>query len=175
MKASLSSENQKIVLGLDPGSRLSGYAVIALENKKTVHIHHGVIRLPTQKKMPQRLIYFANEFKKILREFKPNEFAIETIFTGKNIQSILKIGQVRGVALMLAAEDNCKIFEYPPAAIKMAIAGYGRATKEQINFMVQKLLRLKQKPYPLDVSDALAIAICHIQTTQIQRKLGHIS
>ncbi len=146
-----------------------------MENRRPVHIAHGTIRLSENKKIHDRLICFADEFDILLKTYKPNEFAIESIFTGKNVQSILKLGQIRGVAIMLAARAGCSIFEYPPAAVKMATAGYGRATKEQIRFMIQKILGLKAPPTPFDVSDALAVGVCHIQSTQLQRKLDRMT
>jgi crossover junction endodeoxyribonuclease RuvC len=116
-------------------------------------------------------VYFAEHFEQVLDQTQATTLVIESLFTAKNVNSVLKLSHVRGVAMMMAARKGLNVVEIPPATIKKNVAGYGRATKEQIQFMVQKLLRLKEPPKPLDCADALAIAICYLNQSRLMARI----
>ncbi len=159
------------ILGIDPGSRQTGYGIVTTNGYDIVCEHYGCIRLPSVLPLPERLALFSSEFEIIIDKFHISTMAIETLFTAKNIQSVFKLGQVRGVAIMIASRRGLAVAEYSPASVKSAVVGYGRATKEQIQFMVQKLLKLPSIPKPQDAADALAIAICHLNTIKFQKRI----
>ncbi len=163
------------VLGVDPGSRITGYAVLVGRGSDIRTIDYGAIRMNAKSPLPERLITFSDEFERLLNRHELTDMAIESVFTAKNVQSILKLGHIRGVAIMLAARCGLEISEYPPASIKQGIVGYGRATKEQVQYMVQKILRLSEPPKPTDVSDALAIAICHLNNIRLKKRIRSTS
>jgi crossover junction endodeoxyribonuclease RuvC len=158
------------VLGIDPGSRISGFGIVKTEAGKLSCIDCGVWRLNEKNPMPQRLVSFADHLEQLLQMHHIDVMAIEGIFTAKNIQSVLKLGQIRGVALMLGAKAGLVIAEYSPATVKQSVIGYGRASKEQVQYIVHKLLKMRTMPSPSDIADALAIAICHINMTRIESR-----
>ncbi len=150
-----------IILGVDPGSNFTGYAVIKNDKNIITRITSGVIKLPSVKSLSQKLEIIYDELNKIIRKHSPDEFVIETAFYGKNVQSTLKIGYVRGVSILAAAHNKVPVNEYSPREIKKAVVGNGAAAKEQVNFMVKNILKIDEK-MKYDESDALAIALCHI-------------
>jgi crossover junction endodeoxyribonuclease RuvC len=161
-----------IVMGVDPGSRQTGFGVISICGRTLNCISFGCIKLPVTKPVTERLNELYEEMNQLISQYNVDELAVENLFTGKNPQSILKLGQVRGVILLAGIRRGLKIGEYPPATVKQAVVGYGRATKEQIQFMVQKTLNLTHLPTPLDASDALALAICHSSMNRFKPKQG---
>jgi crossover junction endodeoxyribonuclease RuvC len=150
-----------LVLGVDPGSRVTGYGLIEKENRKETFIDCGHIRSPDMAPFFQRIHHIFQGIVEIMNRYHPQEMAIEDIFYAKNVKSSLKLGHARGAILVAAAQCGVRIFEYPPLEIKKAVVGYGRATKEQVRYMVQLTLTLKTAP-DLDASDALAAALCHL-------------
>lgn len=150
-----------IILGVDPGSNFTGYAVIKNDKNIITRITSGVIKLPSVKSLSQKLEIIYDELNKIIRKHSPDEFVIETAFYGKNVQSTLKIGYVRGVSILAAAHNKVPVNEYSPREIKKAVVGNGAAAKEQVNFMVKNILNINEE-MKYDESDALAIALCHI-------------
>lgn len=150
-----------IILGVDPGTNITGYGLIEYTNNKFRIISHGVIKLPSTKSLSERLEIIYDELDKLLKTFKPNEFAIETAFYGKNVQSAMKIGYARGVSLLAAVHNKIPASEYSPGEVKKAVVGKGAASKQQVNFMVQAILNVKKIKFKPDESDALAIALCH--------------
>jgi len=153
----------KIVLGIDPGSRITGYGVLSVAGNRLSHVAHGNITAPANGTFPQKLACIFNELQRVIETYKPEEASIENVFLSRNAQSALKLGHARGVALLAAELNGLPMVEYTPTQIKMAVAGYGRADKQQIQDMVQRLLRLPKRAGS-DASDALAAAICHAQT-----------
>ncbi len=149
-----------IILGVDPGSLFTGYGVINYDSKLS-YIVSGIIKLSGSMPMPERLGIIYSELTKVIKEYKPTEFSIETAFFGKNVQSALKIGYARGSAILSAYHNSLNICEYSPREIKKSIAGTGSATKEQVGFMVKTLLKTDKSFVRLDESDAIAAAICH--------------
>ena len=150
-----------IILGVDPGTIITGYGIIELNKNKISHITSGIIKLSATKSLPEKLKIIYTELEKLIRTYKPDEFAIETAFYGKNIQSAMKIGYARGVSLLAAVNNKVLIAEYAPGEIKKAVVGRGSASKQQVAFMIKTILNLKKLKMKSDESDALAIAICH--------------
>lgn len=124
----------------------------------------GAIKLSAREALPRRLSRIFTQLSELISEHRPNEVAIEDVFYALNVKSALKLGQVRGVAMLAAAVAGLDVAEYSPLTIKSSVVGYGRAEKQQVQHMVTQLLALSQPPEPLDASDALAIAICHLHT-----------
>ncbi len=154
-----------IILGIDPGSRLTGYGIIEAHGQKVSYIASGCIRIDTKKDLAYRLKQIMQCVTQLIEEFKPDEFAIEQVFLGKNVDSALKLGQARGAAIVAAAMLDLPVSEYAARSVKQAVTGTGAADKEQVQKMVQLLLKLLGKPQE-DAADALAIAICHVSNTR---------
>ena len=150
-----------IILGVDPGTNITGYGLIEYTNNKFRRISHGVIKLPSSKPVSQRLEIIYRELNILLKKYKPDEFAIETAFYGKNVQSVMKIGYARGVSLLAAIHNKVPASEYSPREVKKAVVGKGAASKQQVNYMVMTILNSKKIKFKPDESDALAIALCH--------------
>jgi len=149
-----------IILGVDPGTLFTGYGVINFDTKLS-YIHSGIIKLNSSTPIPERLGLIYLELTKVIKEYNPSEFSIETAFFGKNVQSALKIGYARGAAILSAVHNSLNICEYSPREIKKSIVGSGSATKEQVSFMVKTLLKTDKSFSRLDETDAVAAAICH--------------
>jgi crossover junction endodeoxyribonuclease RuvC len=153
------------VLGIDCGGEYTGYgAVEMLPGGKLICLSCGAIKLSTREPLPLRLSRIYSELGHIIAEYRPDEVAIEDVFYALNAKSALKLGQVRGVAMLAAATAGLEVAEYSPLTIKSSVVGYGRAEKQQVQQMVVRLLELSSAPEPMDASDALAIAICHLHT-----------
>ena len=150
-----------IILGVDPGTIVTGYGLIEYTNNKFNRIDHGVIKLPSSKSLAEKLEIIYDELDRLLKYYKPNEFVIETAFYGKNVQSVLKIGYARGVSLLAAIHNKVPTNEYSPREVKQAVVGKGAASKQQVNYMVMTILNSKKIKFKPDESDALAIALCH--------------
>jgi crossover junction endodeoxyribonuclease RuvC len=147
------------ILGIDPGSRVTGFGVIEIQKQKVRYIESGVIRTVSDT-FPQRLKQIFAGITDIIQQLQPEQVAIESVFVQKNVASALKLGQARGAALTACANQELNIHEYAPAEVKRTIAGSGRADKQQIQHMIKILLNLSQTPSN-DAADALAIALCH--------------
>ncbi len=158
-----------VVLGIDPGSRVAGYGVITVNNKKPEYIASGVIRLESAS-LRERLVTLHASVQQLLAEFNPQEAAIEKVFVGKSADSALKLGQARGVALLALAQADIPVQEYAPRSIKHTVTGSGAADKTQMIDMVVRTLKLDNRPSP-DAADALAIALCHAYSANFQRVL----
>jgi crossover junction endodeoxyribonuclease RuvC len=158
------------VFGIDCGTECTGYGVVEVaegrRESKLVPIAFGGIVLPKKDKLPLRLARVYNDLIALLELHRPDAVAVEEVFYSVNAKSALKLGHVRGVALLAAATAGLPVAEYAPLTIKSSVVGYGLAKKEQVQFMVARLLDLSAIPEPADAADALAIAICHIHTAQ---------
>lgn len=154
------------VLGIDCGTEYTGYGVVELFADQNLHcLSFGAIKLSPRDPLAVRLARVYENLGKIIYEHQPDQVAIEDIFYAVNVKSALKLGQVRGVAMLAASSVQLHVAEYAPLAIKSAVVGYGRAEKQQVQHMVAKLLNLPEPPQPADAADALAIAICHLHTS----------
>jgi crossover junction endodeoxyribonuclease RuvC len=169
-KKSTKNENEKIILGLDPGTILMGYGVIKITSKVEI-IQYGVIRLKSYDSHELRLKKIYERVAHIIEEFLPDEVALEAPFYGKNVQSMLKLGRAQGVSMAAALAKQIPIFEYAPKKVKMSVTGSGTASKEQVAQMIERLLSIKHSDSIYDATDALAVAICH----HFQRKLPSAS
>lgn len=158
------------VFGIDCGTEITGFGVVETiddpRQPRLVALTMGAIRLAKPKPLPERLHQVYRELCSHLEQWRPDAVAIEEVFYSVNAKSALKLGHVRGVALLAAASQSIPVSEYAPLTIKSSVVGYGLAKKEQVQFMVARLLGLAELPQPADAADALAIAICHIHTAQ---------
>jgi len=153
------------VLGIDCGTEYTGFGVVEMASSGRLQcLVCGAIRLSTQDPLPSRLSLVYRRLDELIHAHQPDQVAIEDVFYALNAKSALKLGQVRGVAMLAAAVGGLEVAEYAPLSIKSAVVGYGRAEKHQVQQMVTRLLDLAEPPEPTDASDALAIAICHLHT-----------
>lgn len=178
----LAAINPDLVLGIDPGTAIMGYGLVAHASAAqqeapggaawlgmsglTAH-EFGALRTPAHMPLVERLPRLYEGLIALLREFQPGAVAIEELFFGRNVTTAISVGQARGVAVLAAAHCGLPIAEYTPMQVKQAVVGYGRATKDQVQQMVRMLLNLQTIPQPDDAADALAIAICHLHTRSL--------
>lgn len=161
------------VLGIDCGTECTGYGVVELDDAgKLTCISLGGIRLSTREPLALRLSAVFDRLGEVIDHHRPDRVAIEDVFYSVNAKSALKLGQVRGVAMLAASSQKIEIAEYAPLTIKSSVVGYGRAEKQQVQMMVARLLSLEEIPQPADAADALAIAICdlHTQATLLRQR-----
>jgi crossover junction endodeoxyribonuclease RuvC len=149
------------IVGIDCGTERTGFGVIDSDGRAHTYITSGVIRTQITEDLAGRLKQIAKELRSVFRDFTPDSAAVEEVFHAVNARSALKLAHVRGVALLAAAEAELPVSEYSALAVKMSVVGYGRAEKEQVQMMVRSLLRVEGPFASFDVSDALAVAICH--------------
>jgi crossover junction endodeoxyribonuclease RuvC len=159
------------VLGIDCGSQITGFGIIDSDEQRHHLVVSGAIRLHPKKLFSEKLLDIHREIDQLIKTYGPEIVAVEDQFYLSNFKSVLKLGQVKGAVILTAARAGLPIVEYSPLAIKSAVTGYGRAEKSQVQLMVEKLLRLAAPPEPLDASDALAVAICHIHTSATQIRI----
>jgi len=152
------------ILGIDPGSRFTGYGIIEVSGDRITAVHHGVIKAGSGE-FPERLGVIFSGIRELIEEYAPGEVAIETVFVSKNASSALKLGQACGAAMCAAISRDLPVAEYSPRSVKQAIVGRGSADKVQVQHMVGVLLQLKEK-LSEDAADALAVALCHQHTQQ---------
>jgi crossover junction endodeoxyribonuclease RuvC len=161
------------VLGIDCGGKYTGYGVVEQNGSGVLHcLCSGAIRLPPRDPLELRLKKIAEGLEEIIRTHSPQQVAIEDVFYAVNVKSALKLGHVRGVAMLMAARAGLEVIAYSPLSIKSAVVGYGKAEKTQVQMMVARLLDLAAPPEPADAADALAIAICHLHTAATLRRRG---
>lgn len=158
-----------IILGIDPGSRITGYGLVKKQGGSFIHLDNGTICCEKAPTFNDRLLILFEHTQKLINTFRPNAVAIENIFYAKNVKSTVKLGHARGAILVACAAAKLAIFEYTPLEVKQAIVGYGNATKEQVQKMVKAILHLPQIAEE-NASDALAVALCHAQS----EKMGQI-
>lgn len=149
------------ILGVDPAISTTGYALIEFKNKNIEILDFGCIRTDSKAAFPLRLKEIYDDISKLIEQHQPHAFAIEEVIYSQNIQIALKMGQARGVSLLAAVNFLVPTYEYSPREVKLAVTGNGAANKQQVQRMVTKLLKLSKLPSPYDISDAMAVAICH--------------
>lgn len=166
------------VFGIDCGTEFTGYGVVESDcearTPRLLHLAAGTIRLSKKEKTPQRLAQVYGELTALMNLHRPEVVAIEDVFFSANAKSALKLGQVRGVAMLAAAGCGLPVAEYAPLSIKSSVVGHGLAAKEQVQFMVKRLLQIEDAFDSPDAADALAIAICHIHTAQTLQLQGAV-
>lgn len=161
------SQKELTIIGIDPGTRITGFGVIA-SGARMEPLDFGCIRPPPILPIPQKYLVIFEGIEHLITKYKPDAIAVETQFVYKNVQSAMKLGMARAMVLVAGAKHNIPLFEYAPKKAKLAVVGNGSASKEQVQKMVQTLLRLPQIPTPEDASDALALAICHAHNASFQ-------
>ena len=159
------------LLGIDPGSRITGYGVIDLDGPRSRYVASGCIQTDSSRPLPERLKIIFEGVARVIREYQPVEVAVEQVFMHRNPDSALKLGQARGAALCAVVVAGLPVSEYAPRAIKQAVVGGGGADKTQVQRMVGLLLN-RVEPLPADAADALAVAICHGHTRQTLTRIG---
>ncbi len=173
----ISSENKKVILGIDPGTIVMGYGVIEVCGQQITLQSMGVVQLSKYGDSVQKLKVISEKVTGLIHQYGPTECAIEAPFFGKNVQSMLKLGRAQGVAIAAALMQQVEVFEYAPKKIKQSITGNGNAGKEQVAAMLQHLCKFAMQPTFLDASDGLAAAVCHhFQTVGgVKKTAGKIS
>ena len=174
------SENGKVrvfrVLGVDPASAgPTGYGIIETDGKTCRVLHYGALRVPMKRQKASRGAALQGVHVLIcglLKEFAPQAMAVESVFTALNMRTALRLAEVRGVVLLAAEQHGVEVFSYAPREVKACVTGHGQADKKQMQAMVRALLAMKESPEPSDAADALAVALCHIQAEQLQRRFG---
>jgi crossover junction endodeoxyribonuclease RuvC len=157
-----SPPSERVVLGIDPGTAVTGYGVVTRgEDDALSLLECGVIRTSSQEPLALRIREIYEGVQEVILRFRPGVVAVEDVFQGKNVRSALTLGHARGAILLAAALRNISVAEYSPREIKSAVVGTGNATKEQVGYMVQRQLRLKEPPAPADAADGVAAALCH--------------
>jgi len=150
------------VLGVDPGLGITGFSIMDTKRNQTHLSAYGTIKPKPKDSLPKRLNYLFEEMNRILDQFSPDVMAIEDAFYSKNVKSAMTLGQARGSLILAAAQADIPVHEFAPRKVKMSVCGNGAASKEQVSYMVTQILKLKEPPKPLDVSDAMAVGLCYI-------------
>ena len=150
-----------IILGIDPGTQVMGYALLKGDGKEPRVLLMDVLKLTSHKDIYERLEKIHTKVAELVRLYKPSSFAIEAPFFGKNVQSMLKLGRAQGVAIAAAMQAGIPVTEYSPKKVKQSITGNGNADKDQVWKMLQRVLNIEEKPQYFDATDALAVALCH--------------
>ncbi len=159
------------ILGIDPGTAITGWAIISERKGEIIPLAFGHIATSKENTEEERLLEIANDLKIIVQKYQPEEASIEKIFFFKNQKTVIQVAQARGAILLTLQLNNVRVFSYTPLQVKQAITGYGRADKKQIQLMTKSLLHLEKLPKPDDVADALSIAICHLNSRKINNLL----
>ncbi|MEA2104202.1 MAG: crossover junction endodeoxyribonuclease RuvC [Candidatus Cloacimonadota bacterium] len=155
------NKQKPLILGIDPGTTATGYAFLQIENRKVIPIDYGVIKVSRNLNLQARIEKIYERISELIKLYKPDQAGIEKIFHAKNVRSILSLGEARGVILLALQQQKIPTYEYSPREIKKAVVGNGNASKQQVQFMVNAILKIKVPENSYDVSDALAIALCH--------------
>jgi crossover junction endodeoxyribonuclease RuvC len=165
-----------IVLGVDPGVAATGYGVVVrMDGDAPSLLECGVIRTDPKDALPERLRTIYEGMVEVLRRHSPEVMAVEGVFYGRNVRTTVILGHARGAVLLAGTLSGLRVAEYAPAEVKNAVTGTGRATKEQMQYMVQTLLRLKTPPQPADAADGVAVALCHCNAGGLAGKLAALA
>jgi crossover junction endodeoxyribonuclease RuvC len=161
-----------LILGIDPGTAILGYAVLEAESNRYRALTYDVIVSEQELALPERLGRIFSGLSQVIDQYRPEEAAIEQLFFNRNTRTALSVGEARGVAILAAQLKGVAVFEYTPLQVKQAVVGYGRAEKKQVQEMVRMLLNLPAIPRPDDAADALAVAICHAGSSRYLKLTG---
>jgi crossover junction endodeoxyribonuclease RuvC len=157
-----------LVLGIDPGTATTGWGIVERDGDSLTLLDYGTVTTSQGAPLPERLQVIYQELGQIIEQHSPDAAAVEKLFFSKNVRTALAVGQARGVALLAIADAGLPLHEYTPLEVKQSVSGYGRASKEQVQKLVQILLGLDFLPEPDDAADAIAVAICHIHSARLQ-------
>ncbi len=169
-----SKKQPVIILGIDPGTLITGYALIKTLGRLYQLIDYGCIKPPSTFKLSDRYLIIFDALEQLIDHHQPTELSVETQFVQKNVQSALKLGMARGIALVAAKKKGLRVFEYSPTEAKKAVVGNGKASKFQVQSMVKQILSLQEIPKPEDAADALSLAICHAHCASFLRSKHEI-
>lgn len=161
-----------LTLGIDPGTATTGFGLVRQQGDKLFHVGCGCITTTPKETSQGRLAKIYHELKRLIAEHKPDTVAVERLYFGENSKTAMAVGQARGIVLLAAAESGTRVAEYTPLEVKLALTGYGKAEKRQIQQMVKFLLRLNDAPKSDDAADALAVAICHLHSHKLSSAAG---
>jgi crossover junction endodeoxyribonuclease RuvC len=161
-----------LALGIDPGTATTGFGLVREEHDEYVLVDCGVILTSADEPMPRRLLRLHSQLSGLIVTCQPDAVAVEELFFNKNVRTAIAVGQARGVILLAAAQAGVTAYEYTPLQVKQAVVGYGRAEKRQVQEMVRLLLGLEAPPQPDDAADAVAVALCHLQSARIYQRLA---
>lgn len=161
------SENNFLVLGIDPGIARTGYGLVYKNNSEYVSVGYGLIKTSKNNEFSERLYILYENIVQIIQNYKPDVVALELLFFNKNVKTAFSVGEARGVIALASRQANLGIFQYTPLQVKQAVVGYGMADKVQVQNMLKILLKKEVFPETDDVADALAIAICHLNSMQL--------
>ena len=149
-----------LALGIDPGTAICGYGLVEMQGSRLKAVKYGAVLTSPKSRAEDRLLKIYNELDALINEYKPDVMGVEQLFFNRNVTTAIPVGQARGIVLLTAAKNGLELVERTPLQVKQAVTGYGKATKDQVIYMVTKILHLPKPPHPDDVADALAIAIC---------------
>ncbi|PKO21503.1 MAG: crossover junction endodeoxyribonuclease RuvC [Chloroflexi bacterium HGW-Chloroflexi-1] len=165
-----------VILGIDPGTATTGYALVGEDEAGEPQLlRYGIFTTRAGTPMPERLLTIHREMAALIREATPDAIAVEELFFKRNVTTALTVGQARGVVLLAAAQAGLAVYEYKPAEVKLALVGYGNADKQQIQEMLRMMLDLPDIPRPDDAADAIAVAICHLQSARFSQLVAESS
>lgn len=164
-------KEELIILGIDPGTFITGFGFIKIQTQKMSALDYGCIRPPLKFKLTDRYLIIFDALNELIEKYKPHHLAVETQFVQKNVQSAIKLGMARGIAIIAAKKMGIPVYEYSPSKAKLAVTGTGKAAKSQVQCMIGKILQLA-KTVPEDAADALALAVCHAHSLQTSYILG---
>ncbi len=159
-----------LALGIDPGTAICGYGIVDLEGSHLRAVDYGAIETSPKLSDAERLVIIHHGIDTIIKKYQPDIMGVEMLFFNKNVRTAMVVSQARGVILLAAAQNHIKLSEFTPLQVKQSVVGYGKATKEQVIYMTQRLLNLPSKPHPDDVADALAVAICTTHSVNTRRE-----
>ncbi len=159
-------------MGIDPGTAIMGYGLIEKKGNKLTALNYACWRTAAHTPLAERLLQLYNHIEELLTQHHPDQVAVEELFFNRNTTTAMSVGHARGVVLLSAAQKGIPVFEYTPLQVKLAVVGYGKADKTQVQQMVKALLGLQEIPKPDDTADALAVAICHAHSNPLLRKMG---
>ncbi|MPM33780.1 Crossover junction endodeoxyribonuclease RuvC [bioreactor metagenome] len=161
-----------LALGIDPGTAICGYGLVELNGSRLRAVTYGAIQTSPSYKLEERLAIIYDGVRNLIEQYKPDVAGVEQLFFNKNVRTAMAVGQARGVILLAIAQHNVELCEFTPLQVKQSVVGYGKATKEQVIYMTERLLNLPDKPHPDDVADALAIAICTTHSSNFSNRWG---
>ena len=159
------------ILGVDPGYGITGYSIIDYVGNKFKLIHSGAIKTPAHQSFPLRLSQIYTDMQNIINEYKPDAISVEELFFNNNVKTAINVAQARGIILVVGCQNNIPTYEYTPLQVKQAVVGYGRADKVQVQKMVKTILKVDELPKLDDITDSMAIAICHAHSAKFAEKL----
>lgn len=160
-----------LILGIDPGFAITGYSIIEYKGNKFGLLDNGAIKTDSKMSFPLRLTKIYDELNLIINKYKPDAISVEELFFNQNVKTAINVAQARGVVLIVGCKNNIPTFEYTPLQVKQAVTGYGRADKTQVQKMVKSILKVEEIPKLDDITDSMAVGICHAHSCKFSTKI----